>query len=112
MRPNKKINVSCRRLLKMFCMFLRLKHALPNRKFAHEKHHTAFGEALRIRVKKFKQTLPENYSESTKIAITACKFSKIFRVARPRTPLELFFFLNQLQICSFEKKLRLQKMWK
>ena len=35
--------------------------------------------ALRIRVKKLKQNLPENYSKSTKIAITACKFSKIFR---------------------------------
>ena len=34
-----------------------------------------FGETLRIRVKKFKGNLPENYSKSTKIAITACKFS-------------------------------------
>ena len=33
-----------------------------------------FGEALRIRVKNFKQNWPENYSKSTKIAITACKF--------------------------------------
>ena len=31
-----------------------------------------------MRVKKFNQNLPENYSKSTKIAITACKFSKIF----------------------------------
>ena len=33
-----------------------------------------FGEALRIKVKKFKQDLLENYSQSTKIAVTACKF--------------------------------------
>ena len=38
-----------------------------------------FGEALRIRIKIFKQNLPENYSTSTTIAITACKFSKFFR---------------------------------
>ena len=38
-----------------------------------------FGEALRIRVKKFKQILPENYTKSTKIAIIAYKFSKSFR---------------------------------
>ena len=42
-----------------------------------------FGEALRIRVKKFKQNLAENYSKSTKIAITACKFSKIFWGSMP-----------------------------
>ena len=43
-----------------------------------------FGEALRIRVKKFKQNLAEeNYSKSTKIAITACKFSKIFYGSMP-----------------------------
>ena len=33
-----------------------------------------FGEAFEIGVKKFKQNLPKNYSKSTKIAITACKF--------------------------------------
>ena len=38
-----------------------------------------------------------------------CKFSKFFRVACLRTPLELFSFLNQLQICSAEKKIRLKK---
>ena len=37
-----------------------------------------FGQALRIRVKKIKQNLPENDSKSTEIAITACKFAKIF----------------------------------
>ena len=34
-----------------------------------------FGEALRVRVKKFKQNSPENYSKSTKMAITACAVS-------------------------------------
>ena len=48
-----------------------------------------FGEALRIRVKKFKQSSAENYSKSTKIGITACKFSKIFGGA---TPLYLTIF--------------------
>ena len=62
-----------------------------------------FGEALRIRVKNFKQNLRENYSKSTKLGITACKFSKFFRVACPQTPLELFLFLNQLQISFAEK---------
>ena len=58
------------------------------------------------RVKKFKHNLPENYSKCTKIAIAACKFSKI-----PRTPLELSWFLNQLQISSAEKN-TLEKVWK
>ena len=48
-----------------------------------------FGEALRIWVKKFKHNLPENYLKSTKKAITACKFSKIFRGSMPPDPLEL-----------------------
>ena len=38
-----------------------------------------FGEALKIKVKKFKQNLHENYLKSAKIAITACKFSNFFR---------------------------------
>ena len=63
-----------------------------------------FGEAIRIRVTKFKHNLPENYSKSTKIAITAGKFSKIFRGACPPDPLQLFLFFNQLQISSAEKK--------
>ena len=42
-----------------------------------------FGEAPRIRVNKFKQNLRENYSKSTKIAITACKFSQFFRGSEP-----------------------------
>ena len=50
-----------------------------------------FGEALRIRVKKFEQNLRENYLESTKITITACKFSKIFRESMPPNALKAFF---------------------
>ena len=55
-----------------------------------------FGEALRSRVKKFKQNLREDYTKSTKIAITACKFSKLFRGSMPSDPLEPFLRLNQL----------------
>ena len=47
-----------------------------------------FGEALRIRVKKFEQNLRENYLESTKITITVCKFSKHFRGSMPPDPLK------------------------
>ena len=52
-----------------------------NRKYA-----SIFGEALRITVKKIKQNLTENYSNSTKIAITACNISKIFRRSMPPDP--------------------------
>ena len=71
-----------------------------------------FGEAPRIRVKKFKHNLPENYSKSTKIAISLqhVNFQKFSGGACPRTPLELSWF-NQLQICSAEKN-TLKKMWK
>ena len=56
--------------------------------------------------------LAESYSKNTKIAITACKFLKIFRRSMPRTPnrgVEPFLFLNHLQISSAEKKLRLKE---
>ena len=44
------------------------------------------------------------------LAITACKFSKIFRGSIcPRTPLEHFLYLNQFQTCSAEKKNTLKK---
>ena len=62
-----------------------------------------YGEALRIRVKKFKHNLPENYSTSTKIAITACKLSKIFWGSMPPDPPKFFLSLHQLQINSAEK---------
>ena len=62
----------------------------------------------RIRVKKFKQNLRENYSKSTKIAITACKFSKFFRASVPPDSLEPFLLLIQFQLCS-AKKIHLKK---
>ena len=49
-----------------------------------------FGEALRITGKKNKQNLRENCSKSTEMAITVCKFSKMFREACPRSPINLF----------------------
>ena len=51
---------------------------------------TIFDEALRICVKRFKQKLRENYLKSTEIAITACKFSKIFREGMPPDPPRVF----------------------
>ena len=66
--------------------------------------HHIFGEALRIRVKKLKQNLAENYSKSTKIAIRSCTFSKIFRGSMPPDPPpKSFLFLNELQISFAEK---------
>ena len=54
--------------------------------------------------------LPENYSKITKIAITARNFLNFFRGSiPPPDPRELFLFLNQLQICFAEKKIRLKK---
>ena len=49
----------------------------------HNRKCITFGEALKIRIKKFQQNMLENYSKSTKIAITVCKFSKIFRGSMP-----------------------------
>ena len=49
-----------------------------------------FDEALRIRVKNFKQNLRENYSKSTKIAIAACTFSKFVRGSMSLDPLRAF----------------------
>ena len=51
------------------------------RKRANKMHHIS--QSTQNRVQKFKQNLPENYSKSTKIAITAYKFSKIFRRSMP-----------------------------
>ena len=55
--------------------------------------------------KKFKQNLPENYSKSTKVTITACQFSNYLWGSMPTDPQKLFVSLklNQLQICSAEK---------
>ena len=61
------------------------------------------GEALKIRVKTFKQNLHKNCSKSTKTVITACEFSK-FSGDMPPHPLEFFLLLNQLQTNFAEKK--------
>ena len=68
-----------------------------------------FGEALKIRGKKFKQNLPEIYSKSTKTASTACTFSNVFRRTCPQTSLVTFLLLNQLQICSVKKNNTLER---
>ena len=67
-----------------------------------------FGEALRIRVKKFTQNLPENYSKRTEIAITACKFSNFRGSMLPDPPKA--FLKSQLASNLFcRKKNTLQK---
>ena len=65
-------------------------------------------EAFRIRVKKFKQILPENYSKSTKIAIAVCTFLKIFRGSMPSDLPRAFLVCHHLQISSAEKKKTLE----
>ena len=73
-----------------------------------------FGEALKIRVKKVKQYLRENYSKNTKIAATACKFSKISRVTCPWSlDLPRAFLVSQSAsnlFCPKKKKKRLKQM--
>ena len=69
-----------------------------------------FGEALRIRVKKLKQNLRENYLKSTKTAITACKCSKFFQGSMPPDPLELSCFSISFKVVMPNKKI--EKMWK
>ena len=68
-----------------------------------------FGEVLRSRAKKLNTICLKIIEKAPKIAITVCKFSKISGEASLRTPLELSLFLNQLQICSAEKKNTLEK---
>ena len=63
-----------------------------------------FPEALRIRVKTFTHNLPEKYSTSTKIAITACKFSKFFRGSTPPAPLGSFLFLHHFKLVLKNQK--------
>ena len=60
-------------------------------------HHIWRSTRSELGSKSFEQNLPENYSKSTKIAITAWKFSKISGGASPGP------FLNQLQISSADK---------
>ena len=61
-----------------------------------------FDEALRIRVKKLKQNLSENYSK-----ITAYKFSK--REHAPRPPESLFCFSISFKLVLPKKKNTLEK---
>ena len=70
-----------------------------------------FGEALRIRVKKFKENLRENYSKSIKIAITACDFSKMFRGSIP-LDLPRAFLDSQSASNYFSRKKCLKNMVK
>ena len=70
-----------------------------------------FGEALRIRGKNFKQNLAENYSKSTKISISACKFSKFFRGSVPPDPPRAFF-VSQSILNLFCRKNALEKCGK
>ena len=80
--------VSCRRQLNKFCSDVVSTHSrIENLRTKG----IIFDEALRIRVKNLKQTLPENHSKSTKIAITACKFLKIFRRSKPLDPPRAFY---------------------
>ena len=57
--------------------------SMHNQNCAKKMHHIR--EAPGIKMKHL-QNLPENYLKSTKIAITACKISKISGGACPRTP--------------------------
>ena len=67
---------------------------------------------LRIRVKKFNQNFPENYSKSTKIAITACNFSKIFRGSMPPDPPRALLVSQSASNLFCQKTIRLTEMWK
>ena len=67
-----------------------------------------FGKILSIRVKKFEQNLTANYSKSTKIAITACKF---FRGSMPPDPLEPSCFsisFKLVPVMPKKKRLKIQ----
>ena len=68
-----------------------------------------FGKALRIRVKNFKQNLPENYSQNAKIAITVCKFLKFFRESMPPDPLQSFSCFSISFVFVLPKKNTLEK---
>ena len=50
-----------------------------------------FGQALRIRVKKFYTICVKLIQKALKIAITTCKFSKFFRGSMPPNPLQSLF---------------------
>ena len=68
-----------------------------------------FGEALRIRVKKSKICL-KSLKNALKQPLQHVNFPTFSGRARPWTPLEPLLFLNQPQISSLKKKIRLRKM--
>ena len=70
------------------------------------------GQALRIRVKMFQPNLHKNYSKSSKLAITACKFSKIFRGNMSPDPPRAYLVSQSALNLFCRKKIRLKKMWK
>ena len=57
-------------------------------------------------------SLPEDCSKCTKMAITIHEFSKYFQGSMPPDPLEPFLFLNLLQINFAGKNCALEKMSK
>ena len=59
----------------------------------------------------FKQNFPENYSKSTKIVITACKFSNFFWGSM-LADIPSVFFVSQSASNWFCRKNTLEKMWK
>ena len=69
----------------------------------HAAKNTTQNEVLRIRVKKFRQSLPEKCSKSTKIAIAACNISKIFWGSIPSDPPKAFSVFQSASISSAEK---------
>ena len=72
-----------------------------------EQHASHLAKHSELEPNKYTQNLSENYSKITKIAITACKFSKIFRRACLRTPLELFLvFQSALNLFCRKKNTR------
>ena len=78
-------------------------------KCASKMHHTLFGKALRIRDKIYKKNWPENYSKSTKIAITVRKFSKISGEAYPPDPPSPFLVSQSASNLFRRKKNALEK---
>ena len=72
-------------------------------------HQRLFGKVLRFRDNIFKQNLPENYSKSTKIVITARKFSKIFRRSMPPDPPRAFLVSQSASNLFCRKKILLKK---
>ena len=58
----------------------------------------------KLGVKKFNKIFHKNCTKSSKMASTPRRFSKNFGIAFPRTPLELFLFLDLPQSNSVGKK--------